>query len=207
VSAPRPKREPSRLGRLIFGIALLALGMLGIADLAGVPVPGVFYVAAALAIVGVGLVVGAWFGRARGYIAIGIILSLLLPIVSDEGHRDRTVRPGSVSWTPLTAAEISDSYNHRFGDATLDLSNVDFNGHDVDIDVGISFGELRVIVPDKVDVTVDSDVNLGDAQVFGQDSSGAGVEQTFRDDGADGAGGGSLHIRLHVSFAHAEVDR
>jgi hypothetical protein len=203
----RPKREPSRLGRLILGVGLLALSLLGTADLAGVPVPGVVYVVVALSVVGLGLIVGAWVGRARGYIATGLLLCLLLPIVSHNSSYDRTYHPGTVGWTPLTVAEISDSYDHRFGDATLDLSKVDFNGHDVRTTADISFGELRVIVPENVDVVVDSDVNLGDANIFDHSTSGAGVNQTFNDNGPDGPGGGTLRIRLLVKFGHAEVTR
>jgi predicted membrane protein len=84
---------------------------------------------------------------------------------------------------------------------------VDFNGHDVQTSVDITFGDLQVIVPENVDVTVNSDVSLGDASVFHHDTSGAGVDQTYRDDGADGPGGGTLKINLVVKFAHAEVTR
>jgi phage shock protein PspC (stress-responsive transcriptional regulator) len=203
----RPKREPSRLGRLIFGLGLLALGLIGAADLAGVAVPGVVYVLIPLTIVGVGLIVGAWLGRARGHIFSGLLLCLLLPVVANNADYDRTYHPGTVTWTPQTVTEISDSYDHRFGEATLDLSGVDFTGHEVNTAVDISFGDLRVIVPDNVDVIVDSDVSLGDANIFDRTTSGAGVNQTFRDDGPDGPGGGTLTIHLQVKFGHAEVTR
>ena len=132
IKVARPKREPSRLGRLIFGLGLVTIGLMAIVDLMlDASVPFENYVTAALIVVGAGLVIGAWFGRARGFIFLGIILSLMLPIAADEHDRERSGRPGTVTWVPLTTQEISDSYEHRFGEATLDLSNVDFTGHDV----------------------------------------------------------------------------
>jgi predicted membrane protein len=112
-----------------------------------------------------------------------------------------------VSWVPLTVNEISDSYDHRFGQATLDLTNVDFTGQAVDVHAEISFGKMRIIVPDDVDVVEDTDVSLGDATVFTYDISGAGVERTERNEGSDGPGGGTLRLRLDVRFGHAEVTR
>lgn len=205
--AAKPKREPSRLGRLIFGVILIALGALGIADLSGSSVPAAVYIATALAVTGAGLIVGAWAGRARFFILIGIVLSLILPIAADEENRERSARAGTVSWVPMSYEELADGYEHRFGEATLDLSNVDFTNREADIHVAISFGGLKVILPPNVDVTVNSDVNLGDASVFGYESSGAGVEHVERNDGADGPGGGTLRLRLDVKFAHAEVTR
>ncbi|GIH04395.1 hypothetical protein Rhe02_24620 [Rhizocola hellebori] len=208
IRVARPKREPSRLGRLIFGLGLVVIGLMAIADLMyDASMPFENYVTAALIVTGLGLIVGAWFGRARGFIILGIVLSLMLPIAADEHDRERFGRPGTVSWVPLTTQEISDSYEHRFGEATLDLSNVDFAGHDVVVQADISFGELRVILPEKVDVVVDTDVSLGDATVFGYNISGAGVDRTENNEGSDGPGGGTLRLNLDVKFGHAEVTR
>ncbi len=208
IKVPKQKREPSRLSRLIFGLGLVTLGLMGLADVTlDVSMPFGNYVTAALIVIGIGLVIGAWFGRARGFIVIGIVLSLMLPIAADEQDRERSGRPGTVSWVPLTVQEISDSYDHRFGQATLDMSNVDFSGHDIDVQADISFGEIKIIVPDDVDVIVASDVKLGDASVFGQNISGAGVERTETNEGSDGPGGGTLRLRLDVKFGHAEVTR
>ncbi|HCT75261.1 MAG TPA: hypothetical protein DGT23_01435 [Micromonosporaceae bacterium] len=205
--AAKPKREPSRLGRLIFGVILIALGALGIADLSSSSVPAAVYIATALAVTGAGLIVGAWAGRARFFILIGIVLSLMLPIAADEENRERSARAGTVAWVPMSYEELAEGYEHRFGEATLDLSNVDFSNREAEVFVAISFGDLKIIVPPNVDVTVNSDVNLGDASVFGYESSGAGVEHVERNDGADGPGGGTLRLRLDVKFGHAEVTR
>ncbi|WP_196279406.1 PspC domain-containing protein [Catellatospora vulcania] len=209
---PKPlkiKREPSRLGRLIFGLAMVALGGLAMIDMTGRSVPGSLYVAAALGVVGFGLVIGAWFGRARGYILIGIVLALALPMVAATGDwsRERT-QAGSVTWMPTTMEELHDRYEHRFGEATLDLSGLDLTGKDVQVTAQITGGDLRVILPPDTDVTVVTKVNLADADVFGRSISGAGQRDTQTSLGDDGKPGpGKLHLVLDVNLGHAEVVR
>ncbi|WP_162908406.1 LiaF domain-containing protein, partial [Allorhizocola rhizosphaerae] len=202
----KPKPEPSRLGRLIFGVILIALGSLGLADMAGVSVPAAAYVATALGVVGLGLLVGAWYGRARVFILLGLALAVLLPMVATADKVERA-NAGSVSWRPSTMNELASVYSHQFGEARLDLSDLDFQGTRMEIKADISFGDLRIIVPPNVDTTVVTNVSFGDAEVFHRSSNGAGLEQQQTDVGEDGAGGGELLIILDVKFAHAEVSR
>jgi len=205
---PKPKPEPSRLGRLTFGLILIALGVVGIADMVkGVDVPGGVYVAAALAMTAIGLIIGAWFGRVRGFIFVGLVMSLLLPAVASGSDITERSRAGTVLWSPTSADRVSDHYEHRFGEATLDLTDVDFAGQDKEITAEISFGQMVIEVPPNVDTRVITDVSFGDAQVFGRDVTGVGVNHSNEDPGEDGEGGGKLVIRLNVRFGHAEVTR
>ncbi|HEX6683796.1 MAG TPA: PspC domain-containing protein [Candidatus Limnocylindrales bacterium] len=201
------KPEPSRLGRLIFGLILIALGLMGVADMAGAGVPGAAYFAVALGMVGIGLIIGAWYGRARGFIALGIVLTILLPAVADASDIGQRTRGGNVMWNPATIDRVSDNYEQRFGEATLDLTQVDFAGQDREISAEISFGNLQILLPPNVDTRVVSDISFGDAVVFGRVSNGVGVDYEQDDLGEDGPGGGNLLIRLDVRFGHAEVIR
>ncbi|MEO8511293.1 MAG: PspC domain-containing protein, partial [Chloroflexota bacterium] len=75
VARPRPPRERSPLALYTVGVMLLALGLLagvdGATDLEVLPGD---YLGAALGLLGIGLVVGAWWGRARLLILCGILL-------------------------------------------------------------------------------------------------------------------------------------
>lgn len=205
---PKVKRERSRLSRLVMGLILLAMGLLGLADLAGASVPMTAYAAVALLIIGLGLLIGTWLGRARGLIFIGVVLSLLLPILADEDFRDRSAPSmTSVYWVPASINEVSEVYDNRFGDATLDLSNVDFTGKKKVIRVEVGVGYLRVILPENVDVVVHSTVKFGNADVLGHSINGANVENSQSDLGLDGEGGGNLELQLNVRAGNAEVTR
>ena len=72
-----------------------------------------------------------------------------------------------------------------------------------------------MVVPPNVDVTTLTDVNAGDATVFGRrygtlDDRAGGVDGPLRettDLGADGAGGGTLRLLIHVNAGNLEVTR
>jgi phage shock protein PspC (stress-responsive transcriptional regulator) len=209
---PKPPREHSRLGLLIFSTALVVLGVMGLVELATeVDIQPAAYIAAALAVVGVGLVVGAWLGRARSWIFIGFGLVLAL-IISTAGGRDdwQSGRNGGgdITWAPTTLSELRSDYEHQFGTATLDLRELDFTGQERTVRVRIQTGDLQVKLPDNVDVLTTTDVRLGNATIFDHDVNGARVDNfTVTDLGDDGAGGGTLHLELDVSLADAEVSR
>jgi hypothetical protein len=199
------------LGGLTFSMALLVVGGLGIVDLAGFSVPAAGYIAAALATVGLGLVLGAWLGRARGLIALGIALALVLGMsgVFDAGNRWWR-EGGSITYVPASLDEVQPEYRNRTGEIRLDLRQVDFptDGPSVEIDVHVSAGNIEITVPPDVDVTVAAEVEIGNADVFAQSWNGFGLDgRTVTDLGDDGPGGGQLHINTSVDIGNLEVRR
>jgi hypothetical protein len=203
---PRPRKPRSALGRIVLSVALLAIGVVGVIDLAGVDVLASVYVAVPLAVVGLGLVAGAWYGRAPGLIAVGAVLSVVLVIV---GSAERiSVRANSATWRPTTMAQLDNTYSINIGSALLDLSALDFKGRSESVKVDVSVGDLTIIVPATVDVTAKVGVDVGDATVFGTSWGGLGADQrTISDNGVDGPGGGNLTIQATVDVGNVEVRR
>ncbi|QGN46901.1 PspC domain-containing protein [Micromonospora sp. WMMD558] len=218
--APRPPKRPrerSALGAVTFSLIFLALGVVTVLDLLDVfPVGASAYFAAALATIGLGLLVGTWFGRARWLIALGLVTAAALTVatVAESYDHIRGV-DGAVTWAPASHAELATRYENSFGDSVLDLRAVDFDGKDTEITVAVNFGEATVVVPPDVDVTVLADVNAGDAVVFGRrsgtlDERAGGVDGPLRettDLGANGPGGGKLRLYIHVNAGKLEVTR
>ena len=211
--APKPRRPRSRLGLLILSVGLIVVGALAIVDLAGFHIPPGGYAAAALATVGFGLILGAWYGRARWMIALGVILSIsvALSVGVDKMGEQRWFEGFPVQWTPISADELQNSYSHDFGDATLDLSLVDFAekpGGVYYVDVKVDWGDLSIIAPPNVDLYVNAHVDVGRADVLGRTWAGldAGT-QSIVDYGADGQGGGELHIDARTDVGKLEVRR
>ncbi|MFD0823504.1 LiaF domain-containing protein, partial [Micromonospora zhanjiangensis] len=207
---PKPPKERSALGAATFSMIFIAIGVVVILDLANtVSVSPSTYFAAALATIALGLLVGAWFGRARWLIALGLAACAALGITSMAESYDR-VRSfaDSVVWEPASYAELADRYENAFGDAVLDLRQVDFANRDAQVSAEVNFGKLRVLVPPNVDVTTSADVNAGDVRVFGSRWGGVqGQRREAVDLGADGAGGGKLRLNLHVNAGDLEVTR
>lgn len=174
----KPK-NPRKKGPILFWftLALIAtgLGTLGVIDAAGTSVPDAAYPALAMALTGAMLLLGAFWGRAGGLIFIGLVAAVatLGATASDNYDGDR------VTYIPTSSALVQDSYDMGAGELTLDLSQVDdiegLDGDTLRVDGGI--GEIDVIVPDGMDVSVDASVGVGDISIFGQHDDGLDISQ------------------------------
>lgn len=205
---PGAVRPRSLLGRLVLSLALCAVGLVGLIDLAGARVPASVYFAVPLAVVGAGLVAGTWYGRARGLIAVGAVLSVLLAIAVAAERHQRVDTNQLVKWQPTSIEQVAPSYGVDVGNAMLDLSRVDFTEHNTSVDVHVSAGNLHVVLPSTVDVEIRSTVSIGNAVVLGQHWSGVGQsEHTVTDYGVDGPGGGELALTATVNMGNLEVRR
>lgn len=206
-SGPPQASEPaSGLGLLVLSLAALALGALGLIDLAGAAIANSAYLAVPLAVIGLGLLIGAWRGRARWLIVLGMLLSLALLVASVTERVVTNAR--SVTWRPTSVDQLDSTYTIDIGSALLDLSAVDFTGRSETVRVSVSVGDLTIILPPTVDVRAEVSVDIGNADVLGSSWGGIGSsERTVTDDGVDGSGGGDLVIRATVDVGDVEVQR
>jgi hypothetical protein len=196
------------LGRLIFAAVLLTVGIMAMVDLAGATFPAGAYLAVPLAVVAVGLLVGAWYGRARALIALGVILAVPLVIVTSVERWELTNVGGNVTWRPAGVEQLTDAYSLDVGNGVLDLSGLDFTGRNDQIEARVDIGNLTVILPSTVDAEVRAQVDVGNANVFGKQWNGIGQsEQTVVDVGSDGPGGGQITITASVDVGDLEVRR
>jgi phage shock protein PspC (stress-responsive transcriptional regulator) len=207
---PKPRRPKSRLGRITLFVAIISLGVLAAIDMGGRSVPGESYTALALAVIGLGLLVGSWLGRARWLIPIGAILSLFLGVGTVVGDWDRPSRIETISQSPTTVDQIEPSYTVDWGEIRLDLSDVDFStSAPVRVFIAVSGGgTAQVILPPNVDADVDARIDLGDVNVF--DNHWGGVEhrrRTITDLGVDGSGGGRITLDIEVGLGEVKVTR
>jgi hypothetical protein len=205
-----PPRPRSALGPIVFFAGLMLSGVVGAIDLTGaIDVPPAGYVAAALATVGAGLVIGAWVGRARPLIALGLVLALALPVLGAFDRWDSRHTVGSeITWQPVSVAALRDEYALTFGQGTLDLRDLDFTGREEFVRVQVNGGEIRVLLPPEVDVSAELSINAGDADILGVNHGGFGPDpDVVTDAGSDGPGGGTLNLDVHVNFGSLVVTR
>lgn len=166
-----PRKRGPRLFWLTMAVVALGWGILGVVDVAGVEVPGSGYPALAVAVIGVMLLVGAWFGRAGGLILAGLVATVALAGATAVGH----VQDESRLESPTRAAQVDAEYWHPAGDLVLDLSSVadpdDLDGRTVVVSGGV--GRLEVILPDGLDADVTGEVGgPGSVEIFGQERGG-----------------------------------
>ena len=205
---PKPPRERSKLGRITFFMVVVVMGLMAVLDLAGVPVPVSAYFAAALATIGLGLVVGAWFGRARGLIFLAVLVSFGLLI--STGTERWGGELGNSSYRPQSIQAVADRYDFTIGTATLDLRAVDFSKQPAEqvTTIAMKVGQLKVLLPDNVDATTVVSMDSGRAQIFGRDWDGRELgSQELTDNGPDGPGGGKLRLNIEMNTGDVEVTR
>jgi len=203
---PPTPRNPRKRGPKLFwftmALAALAVGVVSIVDLAGAPVAGSTYPAVVVGVVGVMLVVGAFYGRAGGLILIGLIASVgtVIGVGSEKWDGDR------VEVVPDTSAQVLDSYDYGWGEYVLDLSQVtdpeELDGRTIRLTGEAA--ELDVVVPADMDVTVVGRTNgPGGMTVFGDETGGWDTERTFTHDG--GTDVPQLTLDLEIDFGHIDV--
>jgi hypothetical protein len=160
-------------------------------------------VALALAVVGIALVASAWYGRARGLIALGIVLALavaafgVLDVPLRGGIGDPTYRPREVS-------AVKGSYDLAIGKMVLDLRAVDFSGARRSVHAAVGIGDLDVFVPDGVRVVVDGHSGAGSVSVFGRRAETCCPTDVTRVRPGV-AGGGSVHLDAEVGAGTVEI--
>lgn len=205
-AAVRHPRERSALG--FFGF-LLAVGAgaavwAASADHHDPTVLGATVLATALLVVGLTLLVGAKFGRARRLAVTGMLLTLALAFV---GHAPDSMRNavGDRDWTVASAADLHDRYNLGAGQIRLDLSAVDPAGTTLATKVDLGAGDLTVTVPDDVTVNVVTRVGLGNVSVPGEQGDSTG-RHTYLIGPANGQPArGTLNLELGIGLGNIKV--
>lgn len=179
---PPVRRDPRKQGPILFwftlALVVLGEGVLGTLDLAGAPVADPAYPALALGIVAAMLVLGAFYGRAGGLIALGLVAALGLAGATAAHEVDG----GAVTERPVLAADLNPSYRVGAGELVIDLTDVTdlpaLDGRTLELDVSV--GSIRVLVPEDLAVRVDAAAHgPGSIELFGQ--SRDGIDTTFED--------------------------
>ena len=118
-------------------------------------------------LVGVALVVSAWFGRSRGLIALGIPLVL---VVGGFGLVDVPLAGGigDPTYHPRSVAAVDGLYTLAIGNLSVDLRDVDFSGTRRHVHAQLGIGHLDVTVPEGVRVVVDGHAGAGNITAFGE---------------------------------------
>jgi phage shock protein PspC (stress-responsive transcriptional regulator) len=198
---PRPSRPRSVLTPVT--LSLLMIGA-GVASLVGVTLQA--YLAAALILTGMVLLIGSRVGQARGLVVVGLLLTAAATAasVTDVSFAGGV---GERSYRPRTAAQVRTAYRLGVGEMVLDLSDVDLRTGRTDVRARLGVGQLTVIVPDNVHVEVDAHVGLGQVDVFGRKADGSGLDRRFTRDGGETSRRLVLDLDAGIGEIEVEVDR
>ncbi|MDX1657674.1 MAG: PspC domain-containing protein [Nitriliruptorales bacterium] len=195
----------SVLGRVTIALALITVGVLWLGDAAGlVDLSFRDGAAVALGVIGLGLVVGTWLGRARWLIVPGLILVpvvVLATTLHGSGIRFGA-GVGERSFTPAAVSELADPYELTAGELRLDLTELELGDGPVEIGARVGAGQIVVLVPHDAALEIDADVAMGEITILGEGPSGAGLDHSFNRTGDRGP----IVLDLHASLGEIVVD-
>jgi phage shock protein PspC (stress-responsive transcriptional regulator) len=196
VKTPKPRSVLVPVTLSLLAILAGGLGLAGVSAATGV--------ALALLVTGVALMVGAWRGRAKWLIPLGLVLAVALAAASVI---DVPVRGGSgdVTFRPLTVSDVHTPYRLAAGNLVVDLSALHLDGATLTVVASVAAGHLDVIVPAGAAVQVDAHAGAGDLDLLGRHWDGLDVGRQVSDPGAPDAG--LLVLRPRVGAGGVEVRR
>ncbi|QCQ92114.1 PspC domain-containing protein [Rhodococcus sp. SGAir0479] len=197
---PIPGKPRTRFTSVVLGLAVLAAAAAtgvwaatGAEWLTPARIGGI-----ALAVIGVGLLIGAFLRRGYGLLTVAfplagfvILASVVGPLNWDES------KLGDHVWTPRSPTELAPVYEGTAGDFTLDLRQLELT-ETSDVRLEGKLGNYTVIVPQNMDVHTDCSVVAGDVDCIGDG---------FVDGGADGINGPVLNVTVDNKLGEVRVYR
>jgi phage shock protein PspC (stress-responsive transcriptional regulator) len=202
----RPPRERSRLGVLTAGFAMIVVSLAVLLDgLGAITLDVGRFPALALVVLGAGLLVSAWWGRARGAIVLGILilpLALVLSLIHFPFGGDiasRTLYPRRIDPFPTSQRLLA-------GELFVDLTRAHMSGSSRTLEIEMGAGSVRLLVPRDVTVHLHAEVGLGGLSVIGQpDRLGVDLRRDLTLPGQ--RGGGVLVLRVDQGIGRLDLYR
>ncbi|MBT1192853.1 PspC domain-containing protein [Rhodococcoides kroppenstedtii] len=154
--------------------------------------------AVALAVIGMGLVVGAFRRRGYGLLVVAAPLAGFVVVSTLVGIDSGAPRMGNVTAAPTSMAALAGSYSTSVGNVDLDLRGLTLT-EDRRIRVDTSVGNASVTVPPSMNVVVNCDSSVGNMDCIGSPGQ--------RVDGTDGADAPVLTIDADTALGNVEVTR
>jgi phage shock protein PspC (stress-responsive transcriptional regulator) len=198
------RASPVKVAVLLTLVAtLLTIGLIDAVQ--GIALPVYFWFA--LAILGAGLLAGLVLRRTPWSLAV-LLVPTVIGLIAFGGTRASLHDGiGQRDWVPTTAP--SEHYKLAFGQATLDLRSLHVQGVPREVRIDQAAGELRIIAPKDLKLTVNTNVRFGVVTVDGETShqgmSGAGVNRTVVP--LSGAIGKPITIDVHLADGRVDIDR
>jgi phage shock protein PspC (stress-responsive transcriptional regulator) len=178
-TAPSVAKPRGPLGWYTLAAMLLAVGVLAIVqNVAQLNVELGQFFGVALVLLGIGLVIGAWWGHARLLILLGL---LLLPVGFAASFVTAPIQGGfgDQTFAPVSRGELREEYRMVGGRMILDLTQLRAGQDPVQLDASVAVGRLVVVVPEAGSLDVDVTVGGGAVHFLDTYLEGTGVTNHY----------------------------
>ncbi|MDT4925096.1 MAG: hypothetical protein QOG01_2809 [Pseudonocardiales bacterium] len=199
----RRRAMPVRLATLV--TLIVTLVVLGIVDsVSGIQLQVYFWTT--LAIVVAGLLVGLVSRRTPWSVATLIVPALVGAIAFAGSHASLHDGVGQREWMPTTAPAAE--YRLAFGQGVLDLRSLPTQTSARTIDITAGAGQIKIIAPKSLNLTVLANVHFGVIEVDGtliDDQNGVGLSRTLLP--PSDATGAPITVDVHLADGNIILDR
>jgi phage shock protein PspC (stress-responsive transcriptional regulator) len=171
---PAPPRRPrSRVGLATVGLVFLTAAGLAVFGPSGGWLTPPHVLGLLTAIVGGGLLVGAFRHGGRGLIWLAALLCAGAFAATATGINGWH-GSGDNNFHPVTTADVRPQYQQSVGNLRVDLSDLPPKG-DVTTSVELGAGNVTVLVPEDAHVVATCQTRVGDVECLGLRTNGAGT--------------------------------
>lgn len=202
--AVKPRKPPSPLGQITIGVTIIALGLLAAIDRMATSIDADprHYFALAVVTIGLGVLVGTYFGRARWLIPFGLLLVPVMVGASVADAFDGTWETPQVV-RPTDFTGLAATYERGAGELVIDLTDLPWSGQTITLTAEIGVGELELRVPEGVAVEARGDVGIGEFATVAGSQGGFGIDRTYN---VAGSGLGTVVANLEVGMGRIAVE-
>jgi hypothetical protein len=155
--------------------------------------------ALAITVIGIGVLVGTRYGRARWLIPIGLIL---IPAATVAGVAEIGQNASTRVINPTAFADLQRNYELSTGRLTIDLTDLPWEGQVVEINGSVGVGSLEVLLPPNVGIEATTEVGIGESRGPENSEGGLGVDYAFS---YPDRGGGLVVTHLDVGIGEISV--
>jgi phage shock protein PspC (stress-responsive transcriptional regulator) len=206
--ARRRRAMPVKIAGLV--TLIVALAILGLVDAVhGIAIPTYFWFA--LAIVGTAMLAGLVLRRTPWSLT-ALLIPILVGLIGLGGtHASLRDGTGQKDWRPTTG--VSKQYRLAFGQAVLDLRALPTLPGPRTVDITVASGQVKVIAPRGMNITLQAEVHFGDLSVDGNDYAdvdgfhwrGVNLDETVPP--PVGALGPPLLVRVHLADGNVNLEQ
>jgi phage shock protein PspC (stress-responsive transcriptional regulator)/multisubunit Na+/H+ antiporter MnhG subunit len=193
------------LKSITVGAALSTVGVMAILDFADVhDFAFSSGLAAALLVLGAGIVVGAWRGRSYSLIALALLLT---PFVMASSTVDGMIYDGAgeQKWRPADTSELRADYRFGAGRAELDLTAIRLDPSETRVvRVDMNSGLLVVKLPPSVGYEVTAEADYGSLDVLDVDDGSVESDNVIQ---RSAPGAGTIVLDASIDKGRIVIDR
>jgi phage shock protein PspC (stress-responsive transcriptional regulator) len=194
---------------LLVGAGLMALHVGNVLSLGGFPIA--VALAAAMVVLGIGIVILGARGRGAGIISFFAVAAVVMSVLYGAGVATvNSVMANSTTWRPSITDPASEGYTVAAGRGTLDLSylgQAEPAGRTV-VPVQVAAGNMTIVVPDNVPVEVRSQLAFSSVEAVGLNGAADqdfGPEQRRNFTLNDDASGNRIVLDIRGAFSSVTI--